>query len=310
MSRSGIQADVVAGTTSPFLVRLADESLGGVCRLGVPVLGGRPAETIFPPAQPAGLSGEFTLFRSGDLLLGCASRAAGEGELEAVTERLYRDLLSAARGRHLCRIWNYVPEINLEVGGLENYRAFCRARSLAFDAEFGRDSFGHLSAASAVGAADGRLTVVFAATDTAPAHWENPEQVSAYRYPAEHGPKAPSFARATVTADRRYAFVSGTSSIKGHATVAPGDTAGQVECTLDNLAIISRTIGLGDDLGAGSRRWTRHFKIYLRHGSDLPAVSTRLGDSLLRADDRVTWLQADICRAELNVEIEATLVAV
>jgi hypothetical protein len=148
------------------------------------------------------------------------------------------------------------------------------------------------------------------AAPRAPRHLENPEQLPAYRYPKEHGPFSPSFARATLAtwAGRPLAFVSGTAAIKGHATVAPGSLAGQLDCTLDNLRLISRTAGWGEDLGA-SAGVERHFKVYLRHAADLPAAERRLSAALFRPGDRVVWLEADICRAELNVEIEATLLS-
>lgn len=276
--------------------------------VGVPVLGGAAEERIFQSAEPAGISGAFSLYRAGDWLLGCAARPVGAGGIEAATRTLYADLLTAVRGRHLCRVWNYLPQINAHKNGLENYRAFCRERALAFEGEFGMAHHSRLCAASAVGTGDERLAVIFAASATAPRHVENPAQVSAYRYPPEHGTHAPSFARATVTADGRTVFVSGTAAITGHSTIAPGDTDAQVGHTLNNLALISRAAGLGAELGAGAN-WTRHFKIYLRHAEDHTAVAARLQAALLRPDDHVVWLQSDICRAALNVEIEATLVA-
>ncbi len=154
---------------------------------------------------------------------------------------------------------------------------------------------------------------------------ENPEQVPAYEYPEDYGPKSPSFSRAMqVVADgRRWTFVSGTAAIKGHLSMAAGDLAGQIDCTLDNLRLISAACGLGETLGAGGatgaedgrvtngRGVERHFKVYLRHARDLAAARARLeapgGRGLFVAGDRVTWLRSDICRAELLIEIEATV---
>ncbi len=276
----------------------------------VPVLGGEEVEAIFADATPAGGEGGFQLFRREGMLIGAVVEPR-EDDLNAQTRRLYERLLVVTRGRHLVRIWNYVPRINGEGrDGVENYRAFCRGRSLAFEAVFGGSPALHLPAASAVGGADDQLAVIFVATDAAPRHVENPEQVPAYEYPPEHGPRSPSFSRATQVdaGGRRYVFVSGTAAIKGHATIAPADLAGQIVCTLDNLRLISRACGLGDELGAGSE-WKRHFKIYLRHASDHEAAEAALAGRLLRAGDRVTWLHADICRAALTIEIEATLVS-
>ncbi|MBC8012186.1 MAG: hypothetical protein H7067_19055, partial [Burkholderiales bacterium] len=157
----------------------------------------------------------------------------------------------------------------------------------------------------------GRLAVLFAAAREMPRIVENPEQTPAYEYPLEHGPRAPSFSRAAqVTANgRRWTFVSGTASIKGHATVAPESLAGQIDCTLDNLGLISAACGLGGALGAerGSAV-ERHFKVYLRDAAELDAVRAALEARLLRPTDRVSWLRSDICRAALKLEIEATVI--
>lgn len=278
--------------------------------LDVPCLGGAVAEEIFPAVTPLGSEQGIRLFRSGLLLLGHAHEPFVASELAARTESLYRRILAATSGRHLYRIWNYVPQINAETAGLENYRAFCQGRSLAFEATLGGGFQPQLPAASAVGCRSSRLEVIFVAGKTAPTHFENPEQVPAYLYPIEHGPRAPSFARATVgrDGDHTWTFISGTAAIKGHETVAPGAMDAQLECTLDNLRLIARTCGLGDNLGAG-RTQRRHFKIYLRHASDFAAVQARLNRVLFQEQDVVTYLHAEVCRSALNLEIEATLVA-
>ncbi len=159
---------------------------------------------------------------------------------------------------------------------------------------------------------DGRtIEVVFAAGQAGPRHVENPEQVPAYLYPAEHGPRPPSFSRATVVEEggRRGVFVSGTAAIKGHATVGAGSLSEQIGYTLDNLRLISRASGVGGALGAdgGGAQWTRHFKVYLRREADLAEARRLLEGALVFPGDRVCWLRSDICRAELDIEIEATL---
>ena len=253
--------------------------------------------------------GGVQLFRAGRWWLGHAHEPFVASELAARTESLYRRILAATRGRHLYRIWNYIPEINRHTDGLENYRAFCQGRSFAFEASLGGEFEPRLPSASAVGSQGTHLDAIFVAGETPPAHFENPEQVPAYHYPIEHGPRAPSFARATVARDgeRTWTFISGTSAIKGHQTVAAGSLDAQLECTLHNLRLIARTCGLGDDLG-GEQVRQRHFKIYLRHANDLCAARAYLDRLLLRASDGVTYLQSEICRAALNVEIEVTVV--
>jgi hypothetical protein len=286
----------------------ANEPVGPGLRLSIPLLAGEATEKIFDEVLPDGEKDGFRLFRRGGLLLGCALEPA-QPDLVAQTQRLYQRLIALSRGRHLYRIWNYVPGINAHAAGLEHYHAFCRGRSLAFEEALGPAFQRALPAASAVGGDDHHLAVIFAAGATAPRHIENPEQTPAYEYPREHGPRPPSFARATVVEEdgRRYAFISGTSAVKGHATVAPGTLDKQLACTLDNLRLISQAIGLGDAFGA-EKNLARHFKIYLRRAGDLAAVRTALEAALLQPGDRVTYLRADICRTALNLEIEAALV--
>lgn len=284
----------------------------GVFEAGLPVLAGQSVENLFRAASPAGTIGALTLFRTDDWLLGAASVALTDG-LETASHQLYLDIFRAAQGLQLARIWNYVPAIN-EIGasGLENYRLFCRGRSLAFEEHHGTAFKALLPSASAVGCGSETITVSFAASTRIPRHIENPLQVPAYDYPADYGPRAPSFARASVvpgTDSTATVFISGTAAIRGHATVAPDDLRGQLDCTVENLREISTACGLGPYL---DRRGTsqRHFKVYVRNGVDQPTIATRLEKEFLRPGDHVSYLQADICREQLLVEIEATLFGV
>jgi enamine deaminase RidA (YjgF/YER057c/UK114 family) len=282
---------------SPFLVSLD-------------VLGGPPTENVFRRSRPIGRAGDFVLFEQDGWLLGRASLPVADRH-EATTRRLYDGLLAVARRHHLARIWNYVPRIN-EPGtdGLENYRAFCRGRSLAFEAEFGPGFTRCVPAASAVGSESDDLVVVAAASPDPARHFENPWQVPAYEYPPDHGPRPPSFARATVApqSDGTAAvFISGTAAIRGHASVAPEDTERQIDCTLANLEVISRACGLGSHVGRHHCA-ARHAKVYIRHAEDYPRVAARFGSEFSLPTDRVTFLRADICRKELNVEIEVSVI--
>lgn len=272
-------------------------------------MAGSTTEEIFPDVTALSTESGVQLFQFGRWLLGYAREPFAGADLAARTEGLYRRIIGVTKGRHLYRIWNYVPEINEETNGLENYRAFCLGRSVAFEGMLGGVFQPQLPAASAVGCPGRQIELIFAAGETVPTHFENPEQVPAYQYPREHGPRSPSFARATVVRDAglTWTFVSGTSAIKGHETIAPGALDAQIECTLDNLRLIGSKSGLGSDLSAGTAA-RRHFKVYLRHPSALAVARTRLERELLGPKDVITYLQAEICRAALNVEIEATIV--
>jgi len=291
----------------PLKIALGPDA-SGVFDAGPSVLAGDAVEKIFARGRPVGRQGALGLFQADAWLLGAATVPLTAG-LEAAAHQLYGDILAATRGQHLARIWNYVPAINAPgPGGLENYRLFCRGRSQAFEEHHGRGFKARLPSASAVGSKAGALTIVFAASPVAPRHVENPLQVPAYDYPAEHGPRAPSFARASVVSGAAgdTVFISGTAAIRGHETVAPHHLPEQLACTLENLREISRACGLGPDLGRGGGA-TRHFKVYIRHPADQAAIAAALADRLLTGTDHVSYLEADLCRAELLVEIEASL---
>ena len=290
-----------------FQIRCGD-SAAGLVHAGVPVLAGEAVESIFPQARPAGRSGAYQLFEFGRWLIGAGSMPVA-GIYADASARLYAELFAAAGNHSLCRIWNYLPRINAPGSdGLENYRSFSLGRSLAFEQRFGSAYKSRLPAGSAVGCDADVLSVVFAAHDSEPRHFENPDQVPAYDYPAVHGPRPPSFCRATVLISEagRNVFVSGTAAVRGHQSVAVGDTRKQLALTLQNLSRIFAVAGLGADL-RGVRAASRHFKIYLRRAGDLDEVAGVLDKEMIRSGDRVSYLRADLCRAELDVEIEATI---
>ena len=276
-------------------------------RVALPVLEGAAAERLLGDAAAPETREGWTLFQHGLWLAGFAVAPPGE-DIEAAAGGLYRGLFEAAEGLHLYRVWNYVPQINAVARDMDNYQRFCRRRSIAFEERFGRGFQRALPASSAVGSAAGPLAIGFLAGRAVPRHFENPRQVPAFEYPAQYGPRPPSFSRATAVkaGEGRWIFISGTAAIRGHASVAGGDLAGQLDCTLENLLLVGETAGAGPDLGA-SAGWQRAFKVYLRNPADLPCAQTRLNRGLLRSGDTVSYLQADICRKDLLVEIEGTL---
>lgn len=292
----GASATAVGHTDGELLLQVA-----------LPVLGGHASETLLPAGSLISRDQPCTVFTDREEIAGFALAPAGE-ELEFAAFALYRRIFAAAAGRRLCRIWNYVPQINAVPGGLENYRRFCRGRSRAFEEHFGTGFERELPSASAVGVASGPLAVAFLATTAFPQHFENPRQVPAFSYPADYGPRPPSFSRATLVRRGTSArlFISGTAAIRGHATIAPDDLERQLPCTLENLQAIARAAGAGPAIGA-VEGWQRSFKVYLRHAADFRVAARFLEQHLLSAEDAVTYLQADLCRADLRVEIEAVL---
>ncbi|MFH5253229.1 endoribonuclease L-PSP [Burkholderia semiarida] len=244
----------------------------------------------------------------------------GGTPLERATFDAYRalfGLLDTLGMPHPLRIWNTVPAINAVQFGIERYRQFNVGRQHAFDA-CRRALTGGVPAACALGsvvpvAGDAPpaapLAIHFLASRTPADAVENPRQVSAYHYPAQYGPRAPTFARAAAWADGDAApvlFVSGTASIVGHRTVHRGDVVAQTRETVANLAAVLEQAarqGHGPyslaDLG---------YRVYVRDANDTAALTEI--DRVLRdaagSHVRPLFVHAHVCRDDLLVEIEAS----
>jgi chorismate lyase/3-hydroxybenzoate synthase len=270
---------------------------GLVVRLPLPQLADSPVAELWHGGDrfESGVDGSIRWAADGRVLFGAVELPGSGEDLETATAFAYRELLGGC-GRlgypHLLRAWNVVPDINLVEDGLERYRRFCRGRAEAFEAHHGRLFQPLLPASSAVGGREGQLVVWFVAGRERGLPRENPRQVSAYSYPPSYGPRSPSFARATRCPDSigGALFLSGTASIVGHQSVHHGDVLRQLDETLNNL-----------DLLTGGKP-AAVLKVYLRNAEDTPAVAAALEARHGRVP--ALYLQADICREELLVEIE------
>jgi chorismate lyase/3-hydroxybenzoate synthase len=271
-------------------------------RVPLPQLGGEPAAEVWQAPEPvtSGVTGSVRWAAAGPLLAGALELPAGDaGMLEKAACFAYRELLALSTERgfpHLLRVWNVVPGINRLEQGLERYRRFCRGRAEAFEGHHGPLFQSRLCASSAVGSTGGELVTWFLACRERGLARENPRQVSAYSYPPCYGPRSPSFARATRCPDSAggWLLLSGTASIVGHRSVHPGDVRRQLEETLRNLEEL---------LPAEAEGRFHSLKVYLRRADDLATVRGLIEERLGR-ELPVLYLQADICREELLLEIE------
>ena len=215
-------------------------------------------------------------------------------------------LLEAEGYPHLWRVWNYLADINDESDGLERYRQFNVGRHEAFEAH-GRLNPQAVPAACALGTRDSEvpLSIAFLAAREAPRAIENPRQVAAYEYPSRYGPRSPTFARAALgqLPGQSLLFISGTASIIGHASVHSDDVQAQTRETLDNIqALLDEATRV--DASVVWQLGDLSYRAYVRHAADHAAVQAVLAERL-GPQARVEFVQADVCRAELLVEIEA-----
>ena len=233
---------------------------------------------------------------------------AGSVPLRQAAARAYGnvfELVDALGFAHLYRFWNYLSDINKASHGLERYRQFNLGRQDAFLARGYGEADG-FPAACALGSARGPLSLAFLAGHAPPQRIENPRQVSAYHYPERYGPRSPLFSRATRVKlrHRDVLLISGTASVVGHATLHAHDVIGQTRETLANLQALLDETNRATPYAAFD--W-RHLacRVYVRNPADWQHIQAELERGTGQALNAV-YLQADICRADLLVEIEAT----
>ena len=237
---------------------------------------------------------------------------ADKTPLQQSTESAYRqifDLLESLNYPYLFRFWNYIADINTHSFGLERYWQFNLGRQEAFLAH-GREVIGNVPAACALGfehqSGKATLTIAFLAGRVAPRNIENPRQVSAYQYPEQYGPRSPTFSRASLVnlGNNEVLFISGTASIVGHATLHASDVIAQTRETVTNIEAVlaeANAVSVTTQFNLSSL----HYKVYLRHVRDLEAVRAEL-KRLVGSQLNAIYLQADVCREDLLLEIEAT----
>lgn len=291
-----------------------------IAQVSTPVL---PPETHLYEVWSSGQAAEsgqhhrVRFRRTEEMLFGCitlaeadfAAPAHASSTLHAATAQAYAEIcatLEAQQYPHLLRVWNYLPDINRDSQGTERYRQFNSARQCALQA-CGRARSGSVPAASALGAtSDSPVVVYFLAGRSAPMFVENPRQVSAYHYPRQYGTHSPLFSRAALLRQPQSLtlFISGTASIVGHRSLHIGNTAGQTRETLTNIeALLSEANRIAR--GAHFELDSLAYKVYVRRPEDLALIQGELA-AALGSQAQVIYLQADICRQDLLVEIEAT----
>jgi chorismate lyase/3-hydroxybenzoate synthase len=254
-----------------------------------------------------GSHGRISYSENGEVVLGhVLVDEVPSVSLHSLIEQAYdeiREFLSEAGYRHTIRFWNYIPGINRIQDGLERYRAFCVGRHAALAKRPG--FLKNLPAASAVGTDSPGLLVTFLAGNVKPMLIENPRQVSAYEYPAVHGPRSPLFSRSVCINQPGWQqiYLSGTASIVGHETRHMDDAVAQAKETCANIRALMGKIG---------GKWGRAhdavvepsvLRVYLRESGHRECIQGVFAECL-GADESTIYLRGDICRSNLLLEVE------
>ena len=302
---------MVAFAQSPALINHAHAT---AIRVDLPLLDSDPLFEVWSTNEPIHNlhKGNIHARASGSLLFARLDLAqAPAQDLEALSFSAYTQIfefLSGAGYPHLWRIWHYLPDIGGSEHGRERYHNFNLGRHDAFRAQGRAIGDNQVPAACALGTHGEHLSWYFIAGRAPGTAIENPRQTSAYHYPAQYGPRSPTFARAMLTevSGAQQLFISGTASIVGHASQHPDDIDAQTRETLLNLqTVLSQARGAGLHYPAPGARLT--LKVYLHQPAHLSRVRQEIRATFGEVD--TLYLQADICRKELLLEIEAFCVS-
>ena len=247
--------------------------------------------------------------RAGDLLYGVLEldEAAFAGDatrppLQRPAPETYRRIFRLPSTRRACRscgAWNYLADINVVTHGLERYRQFNIGRRTPFSTI--RGATGNVPPPAPSASPVGRCRSPSWPGDACAGGGE-PRQVSAYLYPVDYGPRSP-FSRAALALlpGQEILFIpEPPASSDSHG--ASGDAGGAMPRDARQHPPSSPPITV-KPLGAVRSGGT--WRTVYRHAADFPAIPRRWRNCW--APPTSSMSQADICRADLLLEIEAHL---
>jgi hypothetical protein len=214
--------------------------------------------------------------------------------------------------KHPVRIWNHMPAIHERMDDRrDRYMVFNAGRYEAFTNWYGgTQGFDQdVATASGIGHNGRDLVVHCLSAASAGVAVANPRQIAPHRYSAKYGPLPPCFARATVLAGAGLVLVGGTASIRGEDSLHGTSLPLQLRETLMNLASVVETAEakvVGATTLRSQEEWLaryREVRVYYPRPGDAQVLEALLHGTF-GSGCRVEMRRADLCRAELLVEIE------
>jgi enamine deaminase RidA (YjgF/YER057c/UK114 family) len=222
------------------------------------------------------------------------------------------------------RQWNFVEDITGRSGPgsrpRQNYQIFNDIRANAY----GRANLAAgFPAATGIGTAAGGFVLEFIAAAGAAAERSvpvsNPRQTDAHRYsskvlvgaaaPGGSRRRTPKFERAriVVAAGAATCYVSGTAAIVGEAVAGRDDIAAQTRTTVLNIA---RLVGPANlrRAGVAAVGLAPRFSVvrtYVKRAADIPTVTPIVRAAFPGVP--ALFVEADVCREDLLVEIEGAV---
>ena len=218
----------------------------------------------------------------------------------------------------LVRQWNYIGNILQVKNGFQNYQTFNEVRNEYYQKY--RTIHGY-PAATGIGMMHGGVVLDFLAIDSNNSLTikpvENPNQINAYEYDQKFlkGSKlkgealkhAPQFERALMVINKKSSslIISGTASIIGQKTIGKGDVREQTLVTIENIKKLTDTERISQLTGKefGSCGRFALIRVYVKNDEDFNDVKEICSEHYPNVP--AVYIEADICRDDLLVEIEA-----
>lgn len=227
---------------------------------------------------------------------------------------------------NVIRQWNYIGGI-LQCGSLDgkaaqHYQLFNEARNLVYSQYRHRPNY---PAATGIGMDYNDVSVDCYALrsgdgiEIVPVR--NPRQHDSYHYSqdvlvgdpvAEHRVKQPpQFERAILLNSKKFSrlIISGTASIVGQQTIGIGSVELQTKATIENIRALTSEANLMEYCPALAQYPDKYsyLRVYVKNRTDIAAVKEICTGYF--GGIPVTYVQADICRDNLLVEIEGEMIS-
>jgi hypothetical protein len=252
-------------------------------------------------------------------LFGKSVRAGGLGNSDTETaisaEDAFQDMISVLKQEsmscdQLVRQWNYIGNILEIKRANQNYQIFNQVRNENYLKH--RHVQGY-PAATGVGMKARGVKLDFLAfqpgTNSSVIAVDNPDQTRPCLYGTSvlKGLQPPQFERAVLikAGDETSLLVSGTASIKGQDTIGPGNVIHQTEVTIENINKLadSNKIGTLTGVAGADKPEAIILRVYIKNQGDFENVKNICARSFPGVP--LICVEADICRENLLVEIEA-----
>lgn len=216
--------------------------------------------------------------------------------------------------RDIIRQWNYIQDIVRFDENNQNYQVFNDVRSTYYGNAFTHSGY---PAATGIGMNEGGVIIEFIAMQSDEAITfavDNPEQIAAHRYSEDVlvgntcNKATPKFERARFLKcfDQQMMFISGTAAIKGEQTIGPSNPLEQTEVTISNIKkLYSEQVLIKNHLQFESVSFN-HCRVYLKNETDFNIVEKICRNEF--GDIPMVFIQANICRDNLLVEIEGEVI--